>query len=374
MGVECLAIECLLPLIMSAVARIIDANANRAREALRVMEDAARLALDEMAITADLKALRHDLRAALDRLPPGWIEANRDTPGDVGTTLSAPDESRRPGMHDVVIAAGKRLSESLRAIEEAAKTFDPSLAAEIEALRYRAYDVEHRLQLRMGTGRATQWRVCVLLTESLCRRSWRDVLTSIVEADVDCIQVREKSMDGGALAERVRQVIEVARPAGVSVIVNDRADVALTANAGGVHLGEHDLSIHDVRRMAGRSLLIGASTHDLTEAKAAVDAGADYCGVGAMFATRLKPGREPSGPAHLHQFIERYPETPHLAIGGIDVDNIGALIAVGCRGVAVSAAVCSADDPGAVVAALNAAIEAEAPRETSKRQNVETSK
>lgn len=347
------------------VARIIDANANRAREAMRVMEDAARFALDDSSLSEDLKSLRHDLRAALDRLPDGWIEANRDTPGDVGTTITAEAEKRRTGLAEVVIAAGKRLGEALRVIEEAGKTIDPTFAGQIEALRYRAYHLEQRLQLRMGTGRPRQWRICVLLTESICRKPWEDVLHAIIDGGADCIQVREKELDGGVLAQRVARVIELARHAGVSVIVNDRADIALATGADGVHVGEHDLSIHDVRRIAGRTLLVGASTHDLDEAKAAVEAGADYCGVGAMFATALKPERAPSGPEYLRAFIERYPNTPHLAIGGVGPENVHRLVEAGCRGVAVSSAVCGSDDPAAVVRALRDAIEA--GRSSSRR-------
>lgn len=347
------------------VARIIDANANRAREAMRVMEDAARFALDDASLSRDLKSLRHELRSALERLPAGWIEANRDTPGDVGTTIIAETERSRTGMVDVVIAAGKRLGEALRVIEEAGKTIDAAFAGRIEALRYRAYDLEQRLQLRMGTGRARQWRICVLLTESICKRPWEDVLRAIIDGGADCIQVREKEMDGGALLPHVARVIELARPAGVSIIVNDRADVALATGADGVHVGEHDLSIRDVRRIAGRTLLVGSSTHDLDEAKAAVEAGADYCGVGAMFASSLKPDRTPSGPEYLRAFIERYPNTPHLAIGGVGPENIYQLVEAGCRGVAVSSAVCGADDPARIVQALREAIEA--GRSSSRR-------
>src|SRR4029434_8989606 len=113
---------------MSSHARIIDAHANRAREALRVMEDAARFALGDAKLTEQLKSLRHDLRAALDLLPPGILEANRDTPGDVGTTLSTSAEMNRQTLLEVVVAAGKRLSESLRSIEEVGKTINATLA------------------------------------------------------------------------------------------------------------------------------------------------------------------------------------------------------------------------------------------------------
>jgi thiamine-phosphate pyrophosphorylase len=334
---------------MSSSARILDANANRAREAMRVMEDAARFAINDQSLCGGLKEMRHELRAALDALPAGWLEANRDTPGDVGTHISTSAEMERATLLDVVIAAGKRLGESLRVMEEIAKTIDPATASHLESLRYRAYAVEALLHQRLGSGRGRQWRMCVLLTESLCRRSWREVLQAVLDGGADCIQVREKDIPGGLLVQRVREVIEVARPRGVSVIVNDRADVAIASGADGVHLGADDLSTADVRRMAGRTLLIGASTHDLNEAKAAIEAGADYCGVGTMFASTVKPDRPIVGTAYLRQFIERYPNVPHLAIGGITTENVHELIDAGAGGVAVSAAVCAADDPAAVV-------------------------
>ncbi|MHC4219782.1 MAG: thiamine phosphate synthase [Planctomycetota bacterium] len=341
---------------MTSVARILDANANRAREALRVMEDAARFALDDAKLSARLKSLRHDLREALAGLAPGWLEANRDTAGDVGTSIATPAESERSGLADVAVAAGKRLGEALRVIEEAGKTIDPDLARVVEAIRYRFYDVESALHLRLGARRARQWRVCVLLTESLCRRPWSAVLAAVIEAGADCVQVREKQMTGGPLVRRVRQAIDVARPAGAAVIVNDRVDVAQAADADGVHLGTDDLSIADARRAVGRTLLVGASTHDLDEARAAVDAGADYCGVGAMFPTATRSGGAPSGPPYLRAFVQRFPEVPHLAIGGITPENLGSLVDHGVKGVAVSSAVCGAEDPGEVVRTLRDAL------------------
>jgi thiamine-phosphate pyrophosphorylase len=351
---------------MTAVSRMLDASANRAREALRVMEDAARFALNDPALCGDLKRLRHELRAVLESLPgrpPGAIEASRDTPGDVGTGISTAAEQERGGLPDLASAAGKRLSEALRAIEECAKLFDAHAAAAIEQLRYRGYDLEQRLALRLGSRRARQWSVCVLLTESLCLRPWREVARESIRAGADCIQVREKSMPDGVLLRRVREMIELARTDGVSVMVNDRVDIALIADADGVHLGTEDLPIRDARRLAGRSLIIGASTHDPVEAAAAVEAGADYCGVGPMFSSSLKPARPVSGPAFLRAFMERHPRIPHLAIGGISTANVHHLVAAGARGVAVCTAVCGAADPGAAVAALRAAVDAAAASE-----------
>lgn len=341
---------------MQPVARILDANANRAREALRVLEDVARFAIDDGVLAAALKGLRHELTGALARLPGGWLEANRDAAGDAGTGVTVPGEHERAGLAGVAAAADKRLGEALRVIEETAKTIDPTLARRVEALRYRAYDASSALQLKLIGGRARQWRVCVLLTESLCARPWRDVLAAAIAGGAECVQVREKSMDAAALRQRVEQVIEIARPAGVSVIVNDRLDVAMAAAADGVHLGTGDLSLADARSLTGRTLLLGASTHDLDEAGSAVAAGADYCGVGTMFETATKPRTAVTGPGVIEAFVGQYPDVPHLAIGGITPGNVGRLVEAGARGVAVSQAVCAAAHPDRVVAALRAAV------------------
>lgn len=342
---------------MAPIARILDANANRAREAMRVMEDAARFGLNASSLSRELKILRHDFRSVLDRLPDGWLEANRDTPGDVGTTHTTKAEGRRENFAEVVIAAGKRLTESLRVIEEAGKSIDVEFSERIESIRYRAYDLEARVQRQMGTGRARQWSVCVLLTVATCRKPWREVLAQSLESGADCIQLREKEMGDQALTEHVQEVIEEAHRIGASVIVNDRVDVALASGADGVHVGQGDLSVAQVRAIVGRSLLVGVSTHDLQEARGAVEAGADYCGVGAMFSTALKPERTPSGPAYFASFIEHHPGMPHLAIGGITPGNMDELVTNGCRGVAVSSEICHAEDPGSVVRQLRNAVE-----------------
>ena len=342
---------------MAAEARILDANANRAREALRVLEDVARFALDDETLARETKSARHALREALGRLPDGWLAANRDVEGDVGRDSTAAREHDRRGLIDVAVAAGARVAEALRVLEETAKTIDTELARRIETLRYRAYELAAAIERRLGTGRARQWRVCLLLTEASCRRPWRDVLSGAIDAGCRCVQVREPELADGALLERVRDVVSMARPAGVTVIVNDRSDVALLAGADGVHLGQGDLEVGDVRRLAGRRLLVGVSTRNLEQAESAITAGADYVGLGAMFATPTKDTPPPVGPAYVGAFLERFPAMPHLAIGGITPENVARLAEAGAGGVAVCGAVCGADEPGAVVRTLRAALQ-----------------
>lgn len=362
---------------MNPAARIIDANANRAREGLRVLEDIARFALDDAKLSAELKSLRHDLRAALDSLPidKAALLSSRDTEGDVGTAISTPAEYARTGLRDVALAAASRLTEALRSIEEAAKVFappskrtssNPSMvpdrgAAKFESLRYRAYSVEKSLILRLRNTTCPQWRLCVLITSSLCKHhGWLEVARRAIEGGADCIQLREKNLDGGPLLDAARQLVDLARPRGVRVIVNDRPDIAILSGADGVHLGQTDLRVADVRSLAGFRLLVGISTGTIEQARAAADTGADYCGVGPMFATTTKDKPVLSGPAYLREYLcdPRTQSIPHLAIGGIAPANIHELAAVGCRGVAVSSVVCGAEDPAEVCRQLVRALPA----------------
>ncbi|NOG54083.1 MAG: thiamine phosphate synthase [Planctomycetes bacterium] len=356
---------------MHTIHRVIDANANRAREALRVLEDAARFLLDDHDLSGSIKQIRHDLRDALTgSFPPGVLEANRDTPNDVGTTITTSAELDRADVVDVVTAAGKRLSEALRVIEEYGKIAgvgrdatapaesDPTvvpLSATIEAMRYRCYEIERGLTIRLGSGRAIQWGVCVLLTESLCRLPWLDVLDAVIGAGVDCVQLREKDLPDGRLLGRATVVAKRCRAAGVTSIVNDRPDIALAAGADGVHVGQDDLPVAFIRRLAGRRLIVGVSTSRIEQAEAAVRSGADYCGLGPMFHTTTKTKPQLAGPEYVSEYVGRL-SAPHLAIGGVNPENVEQLVSAGARGVAVSSCVCGSEAPGTVVQHLRDAL------------------
>jgi len=341
--------------------RILDVNLNRAREAARVLEDAARFEVDDAALCEAFKGVRHELTAATATLPP--IPEARDIAGDVGTSLWGIGERSRGSIHAVVAAAAKRLSEALRSLEEFGKLVDIPFAERMRALRYRGYALEQQLLGRLASSAVRQWRVCVLISEALCTlHSWEDVVVAALEGGADAIQLREKSLGDGELLRRARRLVALCRDR-AAAIVNDRLDIALLAGAQGVHLGQEDLPIAEARRLAGRRLLIGASTHDPEEAIRAIAAGADLCGVGAMFRTSTKD-RAPAGPGFLQAFIEAHPTIPHLAIGGIDESKIDELVSVGCRGVAVSSCVCGASDPASVVRALTARLERGVERAT----------
>lgn len=356
---------------MESSARILDANANRAREALRVLEDLARFHLSDSELTARLKRLRHDLTSAMRALPLDDMDllAARDTAQDVGVEISTPQEGKRADHAAVAAAAGGRLGEALRSLEEHAKLLDaPAAAATFQSLRYLSYQVQQRVVLALKGAAAPQWTVGVLLTEDRCRLPWFEVARQAVAAGATYLQLREKKLTDRELLTRIRALVELARSKRVAVIVNDRADLAMLARADGVHVGQTDLPAEDIRRLVGTRLLVGVSAANLLHARAAVLAGADYLGLGPMFPSTTKPKDVLSGPGLVSAVLgdETTRGVPHLAISGISRSNLPQLRAVGCRGIAVSSAVCGAADPGAAVADLVAAMaRAEAPAGTS---------
>jgi thiamine-phosphate pyrophosphorylase len=339
------------------VLRLIDANANRAREALRVVEDYCRFVLDDDALSAALKNLRHDLTSATKAVLAGAI-LHRDTPGDVGTAIKTESEAARAGLSDVVTAAGKRLGEALRAIEEGLKVVSPADAPAVEAIRYRWYDVEQRvaLTLRPAARGFADVRLYVLVTASACKLPWLRAAEEAILGGADCLQLREKDLESGELLRRATQLTELCRRHGVLCIINDRPDVALLAGADGVHVGQGDLPAREVRKLIGHDKLLGVSTHDLAQARQAVLDGADYLGVGPFFRSPTKPRDFVAGPVYARQVVEQI-GIPGVAIAGITAENVDQVLETGIRAVAVTAAVMGCQDVRGAARALKARLE-----------------
>ncbi len=333
-------------------ARLLDAAANRAREALRVLEDHARFNLNDAWLSGELKRLRHDLAGALSVVPAAWLLQSRDTLGDVGTTISTPREQRRGSLQDVIDANCKRLQEALRSLEEYGKLYGAELAAQIEALRYRSYSVERALLLgERARERLAGALLYVLVTGELCPRGVTETVRAAVAGGAHVIQLREKALADRELLALAREVRRLTREAGVLFIVNDRPDVAKLIGADGVHLGQDDLPVRDARRVLGPDALVGVSTHDRHQLRRAVLDGADYVGVGPTFPSTTKDFAALAGLDYVRQAVAET-SLPAFALGGITLENLPQVLAAGARRVAVSAAVCRADDPRVAAAEL----------------------
>ena len=206
-------------------------------------------------------------------------------------------------------------------------------------------------------------RLYALISERHCRLPWLRTAELLLEAGVDALQLREKDLSDAELLARARALRQVAARHGALFIVNDRPDVALLSEADGVHLGQDDLPVPDARRLLGPDAIIGLSTHTPQQAAAAESLGADYAGVGPVFATATK-GYERGGGLELVARLCEATGLPTVAIGGITPDNVERVLAAGARAVAACAALCAVADPAEAARAFLKAFPHEGPGAT----------
>lgn len=188
-------------------------------------------------------------------------------------------------------------------------------------------------------------------------RSNIEVVAQMIEAGIRVIQYREKEKGDRQKYEECIKIREMTRKAGVTFIVNDRVDLALMVDADGIHLGQDDLPVERVRKLAGEKMFIGLSTHSPAQAEAAVKLGVDYIGVGPIFATTTKKDVcNPVGLEYLEYTVNNI-KLPFVAIGGIKEHNITEVYRRGARCIALVTEIVGDADIGARVHNLRAAIQ-----------------
>ncbi|MFL6123946.1 thiamine phosphate synthase [Actinophytocola sp.] len=174
---------------------------------------------------------------------------------------------------------------------------------------------------------------------------------------VDVIQLREKGMEARDELAALSVLAEVCARHGALLSVNDRADVALAADADVLHLGQDDLPVTWARKVLGDDVVIGRSTHDEAQATmAAVEPGVDYFCTGPCWPTPTKPGRPAPGLALVSATAAVNPARPWFAIGGIDETRLPEVVAAGASRVVVVRAITEADDPAAAAGRLRKAL------------------
>src|SRR5229473_1395465 len=299
------------------LARILDASANRAREALRVLEDYCRFTLNDAFLSGELKRLRHELADALAVLPSQHLLEARETERDVGRDLTASGEESRPSLAAVLHANCKRLQEALRSLEEFGKVRSPEMGQNLEKLRYQSYTLERAMILgSLARERLANVQLCVLITESACAGPMDRIIQEAAAGGAGMIQLREKHLSDKQLLESARKVRRWTSQAGILFIVNDRPDIARLANADGVHLGQDDMPVMEARQILGPDLLIGVSTHGMNQVRQAVLDGASYIGVGPTFSSGTKEFAELAGVDFVRQVVAET-RLPAFVIGGV---------------------------------------------------------
>ncbi|HBK72695.1 MAG TPA: thiamine phosphate synthase [Planctomycetaceae bacterium] len=334
--------------------RTLDASANRSAEAVRVLEDILRFCLDDAFLSQEAKAIRHELAIIFSREDLQARIRLRDVLRDVGVSTTVAKTPPRTEIKHVVAANAARASQSIRSLEECSRLVVPAVTTAFEQLRYRIYTLEKAAMTTIiSENRLADISLCVLLDVDRPKTEFKTLVGQLLAAGVNMIQLRDKKANTSLLCERTKTITQQARQYAESttgkrrciVLVNDRADVAVAANADGVHLGETDLPVNLARKVCGHEFIIGRTAHSIAEAKQAVLDGADYLGVGPCYPSNTKQFKEFATDTFLRDVSEEI-RLPVFAIGGITSDNLDRLVRLGVKRVAIASSITDAADPG----------------------------
>ena len=183
-------------------------------------------------------------------------------------------------------------------------------------------------------------------------RSHTEMIRAALEGGADAVQLRDKSTSAYNLCRAAIEIQPLARKFGALFLINDRVDVAMLSGADGAHVGQNDLPVRETRRLLPTPHVLGVSVEDRQQARRAEKEGADYVGVGPIFATATKPDAgAPVGIDRLAGIVGAV-SIPVVAIGGINLENVAEVIGTGAAGAAVVSAVVSAEDMASAARAL----------------------
>ena len=323
--------------IQPAVWRILDANFDRAREGLRIIEEWCRFALNDTAMANECKQMRQEL--GLWHTPQ--IRSARDTTGDVGTALSHPREEQRTGIEQLLQANFCRVQEALRVLEEYGKLQSSTMSSGCKQMRYRVYSLESSLlayRRRQILANARLYLVTSPAPDLLAR------VEAALQGGLTLVQYRDKQSNDVDRLAIAQAMCQLCHNYGALFILNDRVDLALAVNADGVHLGQQDISIALARQILGSQRIVGRSTTSSTEMALALKEGADYIGVGPVYETPTKAGKAAAGLEYVQHAVKNA-TVPWFAIGGIDSTNIDDVLQAGAPAIAIVRAIMEADNP-----------------------------
>lgn len=346
--------------------RSLDANRNRAREALRVLEDYARFELESKDLAAELKTVRHTLSRGLKFLDPEAMLDAREAAADVGRPGHSPVPVAAHSDPQALLAANSsRATEALRSLEESLRLISGEQARVIEGLRYDMYQLEKRLDQarRIATrgdlrAELRSHALCLLLTPSEARPSLEDMTIQALSGGCRFFQIRIKHGSDRDQLIAARAVSDLCLKHGARLVINDRADIAAALPEAGVHLGQDDLPGELARRLLGPTRLLGSSVHNLEELKRSQHSRAfDYFGMGTIFSSQTKPELGQAGP-QLLKTLTAETDLAVFAIGGITSENAALAIQAGASGVAVSSSILDSGDIKAACQDMIAAVEA----------------
>lgn len=340
---------------MKEMNRLLDANINRVSEGIRVVEDVARFVYNQKEFSKELREKRHYLRKLFIEKDRDFFNS-RDTKRDVGIEITKESQlDKKSNIKNIVVGNFKRIQEGLRSIEEISKiSCDYSISKEVETLRYSFYNLEKEFigslkpQIPLGLYGIT--------AENFSKgRSNYEVVTEMIKSGIKIVQYREKFKSLREKLEEAKILCELCKKNNVLFIVNDHVDIALMVDADGVHVGQEDIPVSEIRKILGVNKIIGLSTHSVEDANRAILQDVDYIGVGPIFPTTTKD-RTAVGIEYV-EYVEKNINLPYIAIGGINESNLSQIVEKGAKRIALVSEIVGADDIVEKVDSLNKIIQ-----------------
>ena len=184
--------------------------------------------------------------------------------------------------------------------------------------------------------------LCFITDRKVSGLSCEDMIHKVLMNGVRWIQFREKERSRRKIYEKAIKLRRLTKDYNAVFIINDFPDIAMCADADGVHLGQDDLPLKEARKIIGRNRIIGISTHSLEQATLAEKDGADYIGFGPIFPTHTKDAGKPKGIGMLCE-VKKQVKIPIVAIGGINLENVRSVLNTGVDAIAVASAILTGD-------------------------------
>jgi thiamine-phosphate pyrophosphorylase len=321
--------------------QIIDANLDRAREGLRVLEDWARFCLGKNDIVSRIK----NFRQILGKNHLEVYKQSRNFIDDQCKGLTHQEQINRRSPNQIISSNAGRVQEALRVIEEFSRLHNYELSKVASEIRYEIYTLEIdllSLSKLKKSEKILKENSLYVITEQ--KENLLEIIEKILIAGVKIIQHRFKSgTDKDNLQEAI-QIKNLCKSYNSLFIINDRVDIALASNADGVHLGQDDLDLKTARELLGYSKIIGVSANNEIDISNALRDGCNYIGIGPVFETTTKKDKKPLGIDKIKTLTKDL-NIPWFAIGGVKTNNISYLKDNGFKKVALVSQIMNSKDP-----------------------------
>ena len=321
--------------------QIIDANLDRAREGLRVLEDWARFGLGKNDYVASIK----NFRQILGKNHLEVYKQSRNHIEDLSKGLTHMEQLKRKTPEQIISSNAGRVQEALRVIEEFSRLHNNNLSKIASEIRYEIYTLEIDLLSKSKWKKSAELlkeNDLYVITDQ--KENLLEIIEEILIAGVKIIQHRfKRGTDKDNLQEAI-QIKNLCKRYNSLFIINDRIDIALASNADGVHLGQDDLDLKSARKLLGNSKIIGISANNKIDISNAIKDGCDYIGIGPVFETATKKDKKPLGIKKIKTLTKDL-NIPWFAIGGITTNNISDLKNYGFKKVAIVSQLMNSEDP-----------------------------